>query len=65
LAYVEWFTAFPAAPDPVHGMYKISPAYCNGVRLSSVVPLANIYRSVHLFPIFGPSVDRTWTADQV
>ncbi|KAI0069476.1 hypothetical protein K474DRAFT_1687719 [Panus rudis PR-1116 ss-1] len=65
LAYVEWFTAFPAAPDPVHGMYKISPAYRNGVRLSSVVPLANIYRSVHLFPIFGPSVDRTWTADQV
>ncbi|KAI0070284.1 hypothetical protein K474DRAFT_1743338 [Panus rudis PR-1116 ss-1] len=65
LAYVEWFTPFSAAPDSTHGMYKISPAYRDGIRATSVIPLSNIFCSVHLFPIFGPVVDRTWTADGV
>ncbi|KAI0072677.1 hypothetical protein K474DRAFT_1686544 [Panus rudis PR-1116 ss-1] len=65
LAYVEWFTPFSATPDPTHGMYKVSPAYSNGVRSTSVIPLSNIFRSVHLFPVFGPVVDRSWIADSV
>jgi hypothetical protein len=28
LAYVEWFSQFPAHPREVHGMYKIKRLYC-------------------------------------
>lgn len=65
LAYVDWFTPFTRHPDSNHGMYKVSPCYKQGLRLSSVVPVALIKRSVHLFPHFGPTVDRNWTSSNV
>ncbi|KAI0070092.1 hypothetical protein K474DRAFT_1744707 [Panus rudis PR-1116 ss-1] len=64
LVYVEWFTAF-TNPDPNHGMYRVSPLIRNGSRVASIIPLSNIRRSAHLFPVFGAVADRSWTADNV
>ncbi|KAJ6462108.1 hypothetical protein C8R45DRAFT_841733, partial [Mycena sanguinolenta] len=50
LAYVKWFSPFTARPGPRHLMYKVR----NSIdRIASVIPLANIRRSVHLLPKFG------------
>ncbi|KAJ7347927.1 hypothetical protein DFH08DRAFT_914410 [Mycena albidolilacea] len=55
LAYVEWFSKFPNAPDLNHKMYKIScPVECT----TSIIPVSNIRQSVHLFPQFGPVAPR-------
>lgn len=69
LAYIEWFTAF-TNPDPVHGMYRVTR--CRGpepgrARLASVVPVKNIRRSCHLFPVAprGGIYPRDWTSSTV
>ncbi|KAF8500501.1 hypothetical protein F5888DRAFT_1793628 [Russula emetica] len=56
LAYVEWFSSIPRAPDPNHLLYKIK---------SSIIPVANIRRSAHLFPDFGPVAPCDWTSPTV
>ncbi|KAJ7865865.1 hypothetical protein B0H14DRAFT_3084269 [Mycena olivaceomarginata] len=62
LTYVELFTKFPRSTDRNHGMYKISrPAE----RVARIIPVANLRRSVHLFPQFGPVVPREWTSQNV
>jgi hypothetical protein len=62
LAYVEWFSKFPNAPEPNHAMYKISrPAE----HSATIIPVANIRRSVQLFPEFGPIAPRDWTSQNV
>ena len=53
LAYVEWFTPIPAAPESDSGLYKISRMVRNGRRVASVIPVESILYSVHLFPRFG------------
>ncbi|KAL0572117.1 hypothetical protein V5O48_009844 [Marasmius crinis-equi] len=65
LAYVEWFTPFRSSPEPVHGLYKISRAITDGNRDSSIVPVADFRRSVHLYPKFGPIVPEEWTSSNV
>ncbi|KAJ7909888.1 hypothetical protein B0H13DRAFT_1616178, partial [Mycena leptocephala] len=65
LAYVEWFSAFSPEPEPHHLLYKIRRSLKNGARLSSIVPVANIRRSVHLLPKFGPSAPKDWTSSNV
>lgn len=44
-------------------MYKLTRAVQNGVRSASIIPIASIRRSVHLFPQFGPHVPPGWTTD--
>ncbi|KAG2160171.1 uncharacterized protein EDB93DRAFT_1237363 [Suillus bovinus] len=65
LAYIEWFTPFSSAPDRRHGLYELSRSFRGGEKLASIVPLANIVRSVHLIPSFGAVVPREWTSDTV
>ncbi|KAG2032593.1 hypothetical protein BDR03DRAFT_807772, partial [Suillus americanus] len=64
-AYIEWFEPFTSAPDRHHGLYKLSRSLCGGEKVASIVPLANIVRSVHLMPNFGAVVPREWTSDTV
>ena len=68
LAYVEWFSPFPRAPEAASGMYRISRAYGTdypGQRLASIVPAQALERSVQLFPCFGPTLDPQWTSYNV
>lgn len=65
LAYVVWFTPFSSNPDINHGLYKISHYVKDGYRVSSVVPVSQIKRSVHLFPDFGAVVPREWSSTNV
>ncbi|KAJ7488789.1 hypothetical protein B0H11DRAFT_1720260, partial [Mycena galericulata] len=45
-----------------HGMYKISRAV---ERAASIIHVANIRRSIHLFPQFGPVAPWEWTSENV
>ncbi|KAF8876086.1 hypothetical protein BD779DRAFT_1613361 [Infundibulicybe gibba] len=66
LVYVEWFTAFPTSPDPYHQLFKISRCFLpDGSYLASIIPLANIFRSVHLFPKFGHAAPVQWASSNV
>ncbi|KAH9177873.1 hypothetical protein EDB89DRAFT_2111982 [Lactarius sanguifluus] len=47
LAYVEWFSPIPTTLDSNSHLY----------RVSSVIPVDNIYASVHLLPRFGQLED--------
>ncbi|KAG1865424.1 hypothetical protein F4604DRAFT_1586067 [Suillus subluteus] len=64
-AYIEWFEPFTSAPDQHHGLYKLLRSLRGGEKVASIVPLANIVRSVHLMPNFGAVVPREWTSDTV
>ncbi|KAJ6603058.1 hypothetical protein B0H10DRAFT_1822795 [Mycena sp. CBHHK59/15] len=65
LAYVEWFSPFSPQPEPHHLMYKINRSLKNGDRIASIIPVANIRRSVHLIPKFGPVAPPEWTSSNV
>ncbi|OJT02126.1 hypothetical protein TRAPUB_7421 [Trametes pubescens] len=65
LAYVEHFTAFAQAPDPVSGLYQVSRAVRGTSRLASIIPVDQIVRSCHLFPRFGAVAPREWTSSNV
>ncbi|KAG2008939.1 spindle assembly checkpoint protein SLDB [Coprinopsis cinerea AmutBmut pab1-1] len=62
LAYVEWYTPIPAAPDHNTLLYKISTMEEEGGHICSIIPLSDIRRSVHLYPKFGPSAPVEWTS---
>lgn len=64
-AYVDWFTDFKDQPERNHGLHKISYLRRSGEQLSSVVPVSEIWQSVHLYPVFGPSADRSWLSTNV
>ncbi|KAI0055661.1 hypothetical protein BV25DRAFT_1815297 [Artomyces pyxidatus] len=65
MAYVEWFDPFPGGPEANHIMYRLSRSYKDGRRLASIIPVANIKRSIHLTPRFGPVAPREWTSSNV
>ncbi|KAG1826586.1 hypothetical protein EV424DRAFT_1306505, partial [Suillus variegatus] len=65
LAYIEWFSPFPLAPNRHHGLYKVSHSLLGGTKLASIVPLLKIVRSAHLLPNFGAAVPREWSSDTV
>ncbi|KAH9041912.1 hypothetical protein EDB83DRAFT_2228083, partial [Lactarius deliciosus] len=57
LAYVEWFSPIPTTLDSNSRLFKVSRLTRNGWRLASVIPVDNIYSSVHLLPRFGQLED--------
>lgn len=67
LVYLDLFK--PAEPDEqnVHGLYQVTRAFqSDGTRTSTIVPIANIRRSVHLIPKFdSPCVNCDDNADNV
>ena len=65
LAYVEWFSSISGAPDPNHLLYKIKRSMNDGIQSMSIIPVANIRRSAHLFPDFGPVASHNWTSPTV
>ena len=64
LAYVEWFSPF-TEPEPDHLMYKVKRSLKDGDRIVSIIPVANIRRSVHLLPKFGPVAPVEWKSSNV
>ncbi|KAJ7720056.1 hypothetical protein B0H14DRAFT_2298290, partial [Mycena olivaceomarginata] len=52
-------------PEPDHLMYKVNRSLKDGDRLSSIIPVANIRRSVHLLPKFGPVAPAEWKSTNV
>lgn len=66
LAYVQWFSPFSLEPDANHLLYKVTPLKDrDGTHICSVIPLANITRSVHLFPKFGRVAPQEWLSSNV
>jgi hypothetical protein len=66
LVYVERLTSFPAQPDHATGLYKVSKSMLHdGSILSSVVPLSQIYQSIHLLPKFGLVTPSSWNSSNV
>ncbi|KAI9434821.1 hypothetical protein H4582DRAFT_2174356 [Lactarius indigo] len=53
LAYMEWFSPIPTTPDSNSRLFKVSRLTRNSRRLASVIPVDDIYSSVHLLPHFG------------
>ncbi|KAI9438486.1 hypothetical protein H4582DRAFT_2111402 [Lactarius indigo] len=64
IAYVEWFSPL-SMPNESHGMYQISRSYQNNCHLASIIPLAEVCRSVQLFPAFGPVAPWQWQGPTV
>jgi hypothetical protein len=64
-AYIDWFTPFPKEPRRHHGLYRISPLHRNNEQQSSIVPVDDIWHSIHLFPVFGPIANREWKSSTV
>ncbi|KAH9040246.1 hypothetical protein EDB84DRAFT_1647334 [Lactarius hengduanensis] len=64
LAYVEWFSTIPTTLDNNSRLYRVSRLTRNGRRLASIIPVDDIYSSVHLLPRFGQLEDspgcNTW-----
>jgi hypothetical protein len=66
LTYVEWYTPLRDSPEPNHLLYKVSPQKDRDrTRICSIIPLANICRSVHLYPKFGAFAPQEWTSSNV
>ena len=66
LAYVEWYSTFKDHPENDTALYKITPLMDrNGGPICSVIPVANIRRSVHLLPKFGPVAPQEWKTSNV
>lgn len=69
MAYVEWYTRLPPAPDDIHGMYNISTSTVrtDGTLPGRIVPLSQIRQSCQLIPHFGreDKVPSDWNTNTV
>jgi hypothetical protein len=64
-AYIDWFTDFLTHAERNHGLYKVSYLQKNGEQISSIVPVDTIWQSVHLYPSFDATANRTWKLTNV
>ena len=65
LAYIHWFTPFGRRPEANHGMYSVKHSLVAGQREASIIPVANLYRSVSLIPKYPLEVPDDWTCHNV
>jgi hypothetical protein len=66
LVYVEWYSPLLDNPEPNHLLHKVSTQKePDGTHICSIIPLANICCSVHLFPKFSPFAPQDWTSSNV
>ena len=65
LAYVEWFTPFRREPEPMSGMYRVARSYLDNFWLVEVIPLTNIVQSIHLIPLPGENIPRSWRSSTI
>ncbi|KAJ7453512.1 hypothetical protein FB451DRAFT_1519921 [Mycena latifolia] len=64
LAYIDWYTSL-GQPLPDIGMHQVSLSSRNLRQNSEIIPITDIARSCHLIPVFGRSVNPTWTSERV
>ncbi|KAJ7435711.1 hypothetical protein B0H11DRAFT_1702971, partial [Mycena galericulata] len=64
LAYVDWYKEL-IQPVADIGMHQVSLSSRNHRQNSEIIPITDIVRSCHLIPVFGRSVDLTWTSEHV
>lgn len=66
LAYVEWYTPPLNKPEPNHLMYKVSlQKDRDRTHICSIIPLAYICCSIHLYPKFGAFAPQDWSSSNV
>ncbi|KAF7333704.1 hypothetical protein MVEN_02326700 [Mycena venus] len=64
LAYIDWYRPL-TRPVANLGMHQVSLSSRNHRQKSEIIPVTEIFRSCHLIPVFGRSIDPTWTAECV
>ena len=65
LAYVEWFST-PTEKHASSQMFKVKRSIADtGARQVSVIEVACLHRTCHLFPNFGKRANRLWTSSTV
>jgi hypothetical protein len=64
-AYVEWFTDPIVTADTVCSMASIARQATRGNRLTSIIPVTDIYCSCHLLPVYRKDCPPAWTSDNV
>jgi len=63
LVYVQWFRNF-ISKDQTVDMYKISlSTRSGGYGNTSIIPITHIARSCQLIPVFGETMDRSFTRE--
>jgi hypothetical protein len=65
-AYVEWFTDPHIAANTTCAMYSVARQIVRGrERLTSVIPVTDVFRSCHLLPVLRKECPPDWTSDTV
>ncbi|KAJ7254742.1 hypothetical protein C8J57DRAFT_1437178 [Mycena rebaudengoi] len=64
LAYIDWYKELTLKlPVSNIGMHRVSLSSRNHRQNSAIIPISDIVRSCHLIPVFGGSVNPTWTTE--
>ncbi|KAJ7875772.1 hypothetical protein B0H14DRAFT_2568622 [Mycena olivaceomarginata] len=61
LVYIDWFKPL-TQPVADIGMYQVSLSSRNLRQNSEIISITDIVHSCHLVPVFGRSIDPTWTS---
>ncbi|KAJ3875340.1 hypothetical protein F5051DRAFT_442491 [Lentinula edodes] len=65
LAYVQWFKPFQKDPVNDLNLFKLSYSFRQHYPHCSIIPVTQIIQTCHLYPVYGRSVDATWTSDNI
>ncbi|KAJ3847772.1 hypothetical protein EV368DRAFT_50596, partial [Lentinula lateritia] len=65
LAYVQWFKPFQKDPVKDLNLFKLSYSFRQHYPHCSIIPVTQIIQTCHLYPVYGCSVDATWTSDNI